>query len=121
MVMRCLDLLMPLLEMTLILIRKWPSSSYGVLAEKDGGHPLELKSWLLASGTLVSMAQSTNQTAAHLPAFTSSPGWVAESPHERSLSAVPPHVELSSAKVGWRQDRDGISSVSCRRHRRASI
>ena len=67
MVMRCLDLLMPLLEVALILIRKWPSSSHGVLAEKDGGHTLELNSCLPASGKLVSMAQPTNQTATHLP------------------------------------------------------
>ena len=120
MVMGCLDLLMALLEIMLILIRKW-SPSHGVLAEKDGGHTLEFNSCLPASGTLVSMAQSTNHTATHLPAFAGSSGWFAESPHARSLSVVPPHVELSSAKAGCRQDLDGISSVSCRRHRRASI
>ena len=51
MVMGCLDLLVALLEIMPILIRKWSSSSHGVLAEKDGGHTLEFNSCLPASGT----------------------------------------------------------------------
>ena len=74
MVMGCLDLLVALLEIMPILIRKWWSSSHGVLAEKDGGHTLEFNSCLPASGTLASLAQSANHTATHLPAFAGSSG-----------------------------------------------
>ena len=74
MVMGCLDLLVALLEIMPILIRKWSSSSHGVLAEKDGGHTLEFNSCLPASGTLASLAQSANHTATHLPAFAGSSG-----------------------------------------------